>query len=180
MILGDSITAGHGLSLAEAYPALLQKKIEEAGLSFTVANAGVSGDTTAGGLRRVTWVLSRGADVLVIALGGNDGLRGIPPAESQKNLLGMIKKARTKNPDIRILLAGMKMPDNMGPAFTREFQKVFVDVAKETKATLLPFLLDGVGGVEELNQADGIHPTAEGQKKIAETVWKALSPLLRS
>jgi acyl-CoA thioesterase-1 len=180
VILGDSITAGYGLRPAEAYPALLQRKIGEAGLSFAVVNAGVSGDTTAGGLRRINWVLARGADVLVIALGGNDGLRGIPPDESRKNLLGMIQKARAKNPEVRVLLAGMKMPDNMGPSFTKEFQKVFTEVAKESEVTLLPFLLDGVGGVEELNQADGIHPTAEGQQKIAETVWKALSPLLRS
>jgi acyl-CoA thioesterase-1 len=180
VILGDSITAGYGLNPDAAYPAVIQKKIETAGLPFVVTNAGVSGDTTAGGLRRVNWALSRGADILVIALGGNDGLRGIPPTESKKNLLGMIAKARAKNPEIRMIVAGMKMPDNMGPKFTKEFQQVFADVAAETKATLLPFLLDGVGGIENLNQADGIHPTAEGQKKIAETVWKTLSPLLKS
>lgn len=180
VVLGDSLTAGYGLNPENAYPALLQKKIEAAGLPFTVTNAGVSGDTTAGGLRRVNWVLSRGADILVIALGGNDGLRGIPPAESKKNLFGMIEKARAKNPDIRLIVAGMKISDNMGQKFTEQFQKVFSDVAKESKATLVPFLLEGVGGVEELNQADGIHPTAEGQKKVAENVWKVLSPLVKS
>ena len=178
VILGDSITAGYGLRPDQAYPALLQQKIEKVGLPFTVANAGVSGDTTAGGLRRVNWALARGAQVLVIALGGNDGLRGIPPAESKKNLLGMIAKARAKNPEIEVLIAGMKMPDNMGPEFTAKFQALFAEVAKEAKVTLIPFLLDGIGGDEELNQSDGIHPTAKGQEKVAENVWKFLHPLL--
>ncbi len=115
VILGDSITAGYGLDPSEAYPALLQKKIDAANLPYTVSNAGVSGDTTAGGLRRIAWVMGKGADVLIIALGGNDGLRGIPPGETKKNLLGIAEKARTKNPDIQILIAGMLMPDNMAP-----------------------------------------------------------------
>ena len=178
VILGDSVTAGYGLDPKEAYPALLQKKITAAKLPYTVANAGVSGDTTAGGLRRVAWAMTKGADVLVIALGGNDGLRGIAPGETKKNLLGIVAKARTKNPKIKILVAGMQMPDNMGPGFTARFKALFAEVTRESKATLIPFLLEGIGGVEKLNQADGIHPTAEGQMKVAENVWKILQPTI--
>jgi len=178
VVLGDSITAGYGLDPKEAYPALLQAKIAAAKRPDTVANAGVSGDTTAGGLRRVAWAMTKGADILVIALGGNDGLRGISPEETKKNLLGIIKKARTKNPKIKILIAGMQMPDNMGPDFTARFKALFPEVAKESKVTLIPFLLEGVGGVEKLNQADGIHPTVEGQAVVAENVWKLLRPVI--
>lgn len=178
VILGDSITAGYGLDPRESYPAVLQKKIDRAKLPFVVANAGVSGDTTAGGLRRVAWAMTKGADILVIALGGNDGLRGISPAETKKNLLGIVSKARTRNPKIQIFIAGMQMPDNMGPEFTERFKTLFPAVAKESKSTLIPFLIEGVGGDEKLNQADGIHPTAEGQKIIAENVWKILQPKL--
>lgn len=175
VILGDSITAGYGLDPAEAYPALLQAKIDAAGLPYTVANAGVSGDTSAGGLRRVAWVLGKdGADALVVALGGNDGLRGISPEQTRANLAGIIDKARAKNPAMKIVVAGMRMPDNMGDAFTTRFQAVFREIATEKKTALVPFLLDGVGGVESLNQADRIHPTAAGQAKIAETVWQVL------
>lgn len=175
VILGDSITAGHGLDRAEAYPALLQKKFDEAGLTREVVNAGVSGDTTAGGLRRLDWALgSKGAGILIIALGGNDGLRGIPPAETEKNLVAIIRKARAKNPAIQVILAGMRMPDNMGPEYTTAFQGLFAKVATAEKTTLIPFLLEGVGGIDALNQDDRIHPTAEGQRKIAETVWAAL------
>jgi len=178
VILGDSITAGYGLDQAQAYPALLQEKIHAAKLPYTVANAGVSGDTTAGGLRRIAWATARGADVLIIALGGNDGLRGISPEETKKNLLGIIAKARAKNPDIEILIAGMEMPDNMGPDFTARFKAVFPESAKETGITLIPFLLEGIGGVEKLNQPDGIHPTPEGQAVVAENVWSILQPLI--
>ena len=176
VILGDSITAGYGLDPKEAYPALLQSKIDDAELPYTVANAGVSGDTTAGGLRRVAWAMAKEADILIIALGGNDGLRGISPEETKKNLLGIAAKARAKNPDIHVFIAGMQMPDNMGPDFTARFKAVFPEAAKESKSTLIPFLLEGVGGIENLNQADGIHPTAEGQEKVAENVWKVLQP----
>ncbi len=179
VILGDSITAGYGLDPQEAYPALLQKKIDAAGLPYTISNAGVSGDTTAGGLRRVNWALGPGADVLVVALGGNDGLRGISPRQTEQNLAGIIDKARAKNAAMKVLVAGMQMPDNMGAAFTEAFRKAFPKVAKEKDAVLVPFLLEGVGGVEALNQQDRIHPTAEGQKKVAENVWKALEPVLK-
>lgn len=178
VILGDSITAGYGLDPKQAYPALIQKKIDAAKLPYTVANAGVSGDTTAGGLRRVAWAMGKGADVLVIALGGNDGLRGISPEETKKNLLGIIAKARAKKTGMKILIAGMQMPDNMGEDFITRFKTVFPEVAKETQATLIPFLIEGVGGIEKLNQPDGIHPTEDGQAKVAENVWKVLEPLI--
>lgn len=179
VILGDSITAGYGLDPAEAYPALLQGKITAAHLPYTIANAGVSGDTTAGGLRRIDWAMGKGADVLIIALGGNDGLRGISPEETKKNLLGIIEKARAKNPAIKILLAGMQMPDTMGLDYTTRFKAVFPEAANESKSTLIPYLLEGIGGNEKLNQPDGIHPTPQGQQKVAEIVWKILAPEIR-
>jgi len=179
VILGDSITAGYGLDLKQAYPALIQQKIAQAKLPFVVVNAGVSGDTSAGGLRRVTWTLSKGADILIIALGGNDGLRGISTDETKKNLLGIIKKARTKNPMIKTLIAGMQMPANMGPKFTERFKKIFPEIAKASNSRLIPFLIEDVGGDENLNQADGIHPTAEGQRIVADNVWKILLPELK-
>lgn len=178
VVLGDSITAGYGLDPSEAYPALLQGKITAAKLPYAVSNAGVSGDTTAGGLRRVAWAMAKGADILIIALGGNDGLRGISPEETKRNLLAIVGKARAKNPEIRILIAGMQMPDNMGLDFTRRFKAIFPEAAKETESILIPFLLEGIGGVEKLNQPDGIHPTPEGQAKIAENVWKVLEPAI--
>jgi acyl-CoA thioesterase-1 len=180
VVLGDSITAGHGLDPQEAYPAVLQKKIDAAGLPYTVSNAGVSGDTTAGGLRRIAWALGQqGADVLVVALGGNDGLRGISPEQTEQNLAGIIDKAREKKPGLKVIVAAMQMPDNMGEDFTAKFKAIFPKVAKDKKAELVPFLLEGVGGVESLNQDDRIHPNAEGQKKVAENVWKVLEPLIK-
>lgn len=178
VILGDSITAGYGLDPKQAYPALIAEKISIAGLPYTVANAGVSGDTTAGGLRRVAWATGQGADVLIIALGGNDGLRGIPPEETKKNLLGIIETARSKNPGVMVVLAGMQMPDNMGADYTARFKAVFPQVAKASESAFIPFLLEGIGGVESFNQPDGIHPTAEGQARVAENVWKILQPVI--
>ena len=175
VILGDSITAGYGLDPREAYPAVLQKKIDAASLPYTVTNAGVSGDTTAGGLRRIAWALGQqGADVLVIALGGNDGLRGISPEQTAGNLAGIIDKARAKTPQVKVVIAGMQMPDNLGPDFIAKFKAVFPKVAGDKKAALVHYLLDGVGGDEKLNQPDRIHPTADGQQKVAENVWKVL------
>lgn len=180
VVLGDSITAGYGLDPDQAYPALLQKKIDSESLSYTVTNAGVSGDTTAGGLRRVQWVLGqKGADVLVVALGGNDGLRGVSPVEMKQNLIGIVDKARAKNPGLKVVIAGMQMPTNFGPDFTRQFAKVFHEVAEEKNAALVPFLLEGVGGREKLNQDDRIHPTAQGQQVVAENVWSVLKDQLR-
>lgn len=175
VILGDSITAGYGLDPQEAYPALLQKKIDAAGLPYTVKNAGVSGDTTAGGLRRIDWALGKeGADVLIVALGGNDGLRGISPEQTSENLAGIIDKARAKNPATKVIIAGMQVPSNLGAEFTAEFKAVFPKIAAEKKAALVDFLLAGVGGDDKLNQPDRIHPTAEGQRIIAENVWKTM------
>jgi acyl-CoA thioesterase-1 len=181
VILGDSITAGYGLDPQDAYPDILQKKIDAAALPYTVSNAGVSGDTTAGGLRRIAWALGKkGADVLVIALGGNDGLRGLSPEQTEANLRGIVDKARAKNPEMKIVIAAMQMPGNMGAEFTAKFRQVFAKVAEEKKAGLVPFLLADVGGVDELNQADRIHPTEEGQKKVAENVWRVLEPVLKA
>lgn len=179
VVLGDSITAGYGLEREEAYPALLQKKLDAAGLDYEVANAGVSGDTTAGGLRRISWALGqKSAKVLLIALGGNDGLRGISPEQTEKNLTDMVKAARAKDPEIKILIAGMQMPGNMGTKYVEAFKLVFSKVAEAEKTELLPFLLEGVGGDDQLNQADRIHPNPAGQQKIAELVWAKLKPML--
>lgn len=178
VFLGDSLTSGYGLRLEDAYPALIQGKIDAAGLPVRVINAGVSGDTTAGGLRRVGWVLADGADYLVIALGGNDGLRGIDPEQTAQNLARIIQEARRLVPKIRVVVAGMKMPPNMGEAFRDMFADLFPRVAREQDAVLIPHLLEGVGGVPEMNQPDRIHPTAEGQRRIAENVWAVLGPML--
>lgn len=179
VVLGDSISAGYGLAPEEAYPALLQKKVDDAGLPYEVVNAGVSGDTTAGGLRRIDWALGqKGADVLLVALGGNDGLRGISPEQTEKNLTGIVEKARAKNPAIKILVAGMQMPDNLGPRYVEAFKAIFSKVAETQKTELLPFLLEGVGGDDKLNQADRVHPTAEGQQKVADHVWAKVKGML--
>jgi acyl-CoA thioesterase I len=178
VVLGDSIAAGYGLDPEEAFPALLQEKVEKQGLNYKVVNAGQSGDTTAGGLRRIGWLLRQPVDVLLLELGGNDGLRGIDPTETAKNLQGIIDKVRDKNPDTQIVIAGMQMPENMGKEYTARFREVFSKVAQDNRATLIPFLLEGVGGKSELNQADRIHPTAEGHRIIAATIWKVLQPVL--
>jgi len=178
VILGDSLAAGYGLDPSEAYPALLQKKVDEAGLKFSVVNAGVSGDTSAGGLRRIDWLLKRSVDVLVLELGGNDGLRGIPAAATRTNLQAIIDRTKQKYPQAQIVVAGMQMPSNMGAEYTSAFAKIFPDLAKANNATLVPFLLEGVGGKPELNLPDMIHPTAEGHKIVAENVWKVLKPVL--
>ena len=179
VILGDSITSGYNLNPEEAYPALLQEKIKAAGLDYAVVNAGLSGDTTAGGLRRIDWVLGEGAaDVLVIALGGNDGLRGLPVAQVEENLAAIMVKARAANPAVKIIVAGLQMPGSMGRAYTESFAAVFGRAAQAHGAVLLPFLLEGVAGDPGMNQPDLIHPTAEGQRRIAETVWPVLQGVL--
>jgi len=179
VIFGDSITSGYNLVPEEAYPALLQEKIKAAGLDYSVVNAGLSGDTTAGGLRRIDWVLGEGApDVMVVALGGNDGLRGLPVAQVEENLVAIMAKTRAANPAVKIIVAGMQMPGSMGREYTESFAAVFGEVARDQGAVLLPFLLEGVAGDPDLNQPDRIHPTAEGQRRIAETVWPVLKGLL--
>lgn len=178
VVLGDSIAAGFGVEAAEAFPGLLQERINDRKLPYEVVNAGVSGDTTAGGVRRMPWLLKRKMDVLVLELGGNDGLRGITPKETKANLEKIIDLARKKNPDVQIIVAGMQMPPNMGEDYTREFREVFPAVAKEKQTQLIPFLLEGVGGKAELNLPDRIHPNPAGHKIIADTAWKVLEPLL--
>jgi len=178
VFFGDSITAGYGVDPDEAYPALIQKKIDGAGLPWRVVNAGLSGETTAGGLRRLDWILRQKVDIFVIELGGNDGLRGIAPATTHANLLTIIRRIQLHDPHVKVVLAGMQMPTNMGPAYTREFADLYPAVARARDAVLIPFLLDRVGGVPGLNQADGIHPNAEGHCMVAENVWNVISFLL--
>jgi acyl-CoA thioesterase I len=178
VVLGDSLTAGLGLPASQAYPALLQQKIERAGLEYEVVNAGVSGDTTAGGLRRLDWILTGDVRVLVVALGANDGLRGLPVAEMRRNLTAIVSTARNRG--VAVLLAGMEAPPNVGPEYTGEFRAVYRDVADRQGVPLVPFLLDGVAGESRLNQPDGIHPNAEGAERLADTVWRALEPMLTS
>ena len=177
VVLGDSLAAGYGIDPAQAYPARLQRKIDEAKWNFRVINAGVSGDTTAGGLRRLDWVLKRRVDVLVLELGANDGLRGASLGELKANLQAIIDRTRKRYPQAKIIVAGMRMPPNLGD-YAEKFQKVFADVARENESALVPFLLEGVGGRPELNQPDQIHPTAEGHRIVAENVWKVLRPTL--
>ena len=180
VFFGDSLTAGHGLEdpTDDAYPALIQKKIEAAGLKWRVVNAGLSGETSAAGLRRVDWILRQPIDLFVLALGANDGLRGIDPAVTRTNLQGIIDKVRAKYPSATIVLAGMMLPPSMGENYARSFREIFPALAEKNGLPLIPFLLEGVGGVPELNQADGIHPTPRGHAMVAETVWKVLKPLL--
>ena len=180
IFFGDSLTAGYGLEepAAEAFPALIQQKITASRLSWRVVNAGLSGETTAGGLRRVDWILRQPVDVFVLALGGNDGLRGIDPAVTRANLQGIIDRVRAHNPKVKIVLAGMMMPANMGEDYVRAFHDLYPSLAEKNGVALVPFLLGGVGGNPELNQRDGIHPTARGHVIVAENVWKVLHPLL--
>lgn len=180
LFLGNSLTAGYGLPANEAYPALLQARADSLQWPVTVINAGVSGDTSAGGLRRLVWQLESPPDILIIALGANDGLRGLPPSMTKSNLIRIIDLARESNPDVSILIAGMQVPPNLGPIFQEEFREVFPSVADEMDTELIPFLLEGVGGVTELNQSDGIHPNTAGQQRLADTVWRVLEPVLRS
>lgn len=178
IFFGDSITAGNGLESDSAFPALIQRKLDAAGRPWRVVNAGLSGETTAGGLRRLDWILRQPVDIFVLELGGNDGLRGIPLESSLSNLQTMIERIRAKYPPAIIVLAGMQIPTNLGPDYTRQFAAMYPELARKNHTVLIPFLLEGVGGVPSLNQADGIHPTAEGHKIVAETVWRTLQLLL--
>lgn len=180
LVLGDSLAAGYGVDPGAAYPALLQKKVDAAGLNFVVINGGVSGDTSAGGLRRVDWYLRRRIEVLILELGGNDGLRGVPPAATRTNLQGIVDAAKKAWPDIKIVIAGMRMPPNLGQEYTDAFEKIFPALARDNHAALVPFLLEGVGGTPDLNAPDQIHPTAEGHRIVAENVWKVLKPVLEA
>lgn len=168
LCLGDSLTAGYGLDPEQAYPSLLQTMLEEKGLQVTVVNAGVSGDTSAGGLRRLSWIMQQQIDCMIVALGANDALRGQPVEETEDNLRQIIRMAREKQPDISIILAGMRAPPNMGPDYARQFEEIFARLAKEESVRLLDFLLEDVAARPELNLADGIHPNAKGHRIIAE------------
>ena len=179
VFLGDSLTAGLGVQPSEAFPALIAEKIRAAGLPFEVQNAGLSGDTSAGGLRRIDWLLQRPIDILVIELGANDGLRGLELKSMKANLQAIIDKTKAKNPQVKIVLAGMQVPPNLGPEYANGFQRVFAELARENNATLIPFLLEGVGGHRELNQQDLIHPSPAGHRMIADLVWRTLEPILR-
>jgi acyl-CoA thioesterase I len=179
VFLGDSLTAGLGLQSSEAFPALIAEKVRAAGLPFEVQNAGLSGDTSAGALRRVDWVLQRPMDVLVIELGGNDGLRGLPVKSLKENLQRIVDKAKAKNPTLKIVIAGMQIPPNLGADYAADFARVFAELARENNAVLIPFLLEGVGGHPDLNQQDMIHPTAAGHRIVADLVWRTLEPILR-
>lgn len=178
LFFGTSLTAGMGLDPNEAYPAVIQQKIDSLQLPYEVINAGLSGETTAGGKNRINWVLHQEIAVFVLELGANDGLRGVPLEETKKNLQEIIDVVKAKNSATKIVLVGMEIPPNMGEAYTTEFRNIFPQLAEQNNAVLVPFLLQDVGGVPELNQQDGIHPTAEGQKILARNVWKVLQTVL--
>ncbi len=179
LFFGDSITAGLGVSADQAFPALIQEKIDSLGWSFEVVPAGVSGETSAGGLRRISWVMHEGIEVMVLELGGNDGLRGVPVQATRNNLSAIIDSARAVDSSVRILLTGMQVPPNLGSKYTQAFKNIYPELASEQNVELIPFLLKGVGGNPEFNQPDGIHPNAKGHRKLAETVWKHLKPILQ-
>ncbi|HWN44234.1 MAG TPA: arylesterase [Thermoanaerobaculia bacterium] len=176
VFLGDSLTAGYGLGGEQAYPALVEKRLEEEGIPIKALNAGVSGDTTAGGLARLDWLLSQKPDVVVVGLGGNDGLRGLPLEQAERNLREIVRRAKAAG--ARVLLLGMQIPPNYGPEYAKGFSDMYPNLAKEMDVPLVPFLLEGVGGVADLNQADGIHPTAEGQEKVADLVTPYVADVL--
>ncbi len=181
LFLGTSLTEGYGLQNApeDAFPARVQERIDGAGLPFRVVNAGVGGDTSAGGLRRLEWLLRMPIRVLVLELGANDGLRGQDVGALRDNLLAIIRETRSRYPEAEILLAGMQTPPNLGQRYSESFRAVFPEVARMAEVTLIPFLLEGVGGIRELNQPDGIHPSVEGHEIIAGTIWAGLEPVLR-
>ncbi len=178
LFFGDSLTAGMGLDPNDAFPALIQQKLDSLSLSYDVINAGLSGETTASGKNRLDWVLKQDVDIFVLELGANDGLRGIPLDETRKNLQAIIDAVKTKNPDTAIVLAGMQIPPNMGQEYTSEFRNIFPKLAEKNNIQLIPFLLKDVGGISRLNQPDGIHPTPQGHKIVANTVWETLKPLV--
>ena len=178
LFLGDSLTAGYGLKQEQAFPQLIKDKLDGKGLKFKVLNGGVSGNTSAGGVRRVNWYFKTKIDVLVLALGANDGLRGLPIKSTKENLQKIIDAARKKNPNIKIVLAGMKVPPNMGKDYFKNFEELFPKLAKDNSCELVPFLLENVAGLKDFNLPDGIHPNAEGHKRIAETVFKSLKNVI--
>jgi acyl-CoA thioesterase-1 len=179
VFLGTSLTAGYGLDPADAYPALIQRRLDSLRLPWRAVNAGVSGETSAGALRRLDWTLKDPAAILVVETGANDGLRGLDLDATRANLEAIIRRARVLQPGLRIVLAGMEMLPNLGPRYAAEFRELFPDVAAREKVALIPFLLRGVGGVDSLNQADGIHPNAAGERIVARNVWRVLAPMVQ-
>lgn len=186
VFFGNSLAAGYGLdNTADAFPNRIGARIDSLGLPYRVVNAGLSGETTAGGRSRVGWILKqagRGAavDVFVLELGGNDGLRGISLKSSRENLQAIIDTVRLQNPQARVVIAGMQIPPNLGRTYTTEFRELFKELATKNKAVLIPFLLEGVGGNPKLNQPDGIHPNVQGHRIVAETVWQVIGPMLQA
>jgi acyl-CoA thioesterase-1 len=179
LCVGTSLTAGYGLPDPDlAYPGLLQKRIDAAGLPYHVVNAGVSGETSAGARRRVDWLLKQKVDVFMLETGANDALRGQDPEATRANIDDILTRAAAPSPAPRLVLLGMKAPPNLGRTYVQRFDAIFPDLARAHGAVLVPFLLEGVGGIPGLNQADGVHPTEEGQRKMADLVWTALEPLL--
>lgn len=179
LFFGTSLTAGYGLDPSEAYPALIQNRIDSLKLPYKVINGGLSGETSAGGKGRIDWLLKQPVDIFVLELGSNDGLRGLPVNQTIKNLQDIIDRVKAKYPNAKLVIAGMQMPPSMGAKYTSDFKNIFPDLARENNMALIPFLLDKVGGIPKLNQADGIHPTAEGDKILAENVWVILKDLLK-
>ncbi|TGD81884.1 arylesterase [Hymenobacter wooponensis] len=179
LFFGNSITAGYGVEPDEAFPALIGQKLDSAGLAYTIVNAGLSGETTAGGRSRVGWVLRQPVSVFVLELGGNDGLRGLPLTDTRRNLQAIIDTVRRRSPQAQIVLAGMQIPPNMGPDYANQFKKIYAELAQKNQVKLIPFLLEGVGGVRKLNQRDGIHPTPAGHRLVARNVWAVLQPMLQ-
>lgn len=178
VFLGNSITSGFGVGESDAFPSLIQEKIDSLKLPYHVINAGISGETSADGLSRIHWVLKQPVSILVLELGGNDGLRGIPLTGTTSNLQAIMDSARKKNPSVILILAGMQIPPNLGQQYTGEFRKIYHQLAIKNHTLLIPFLLENVGGIPALNQPDGIHPNVEGHKIVAENVWKILGPVL--
>ena len=180
LFFGNSLTAGYGLDTEESFPSLIQEKLDSLGYDYKVVNAGLSGETTASGDSRLEWVLERQpVDIFILELGANDGLRGIPTEETNRNLRSMINKVKEANPETMIILAGMMVPPNMGPEYAAQFQQLYPTVAEEEDVMLIPFLLQDVAGEAELNQSDGIHPTAEGHEIVAENVWEELQEIIQ-
>lgn len=178
MFFGDSLTAGYGLNPRQAFPNIIQKKLESSDYNYHVINAGLSGETTAGGLARINWVLRQPVDIFVLELGANDGLRGLELSQTRENLQKIIDQVKAKNPGVKIVIAGMKVPPNMGEQYGKAFGQIFPALAEANDALLVPFLLEGVAGDSELNLADGIHPTADGHEIVAENIWRVIQPVL--
>lgn len=178
LFFGNSITAGYQLAIEQAFPARIQEKMDSLGYEYRVVNAGLSGETTAGGKSRIDWVLRTIPDIFVLELGANDGLRGLPLVETPKNLQSIIDAVKAVNPRVKVVIAGMQVPPNLGEKYTSGFAKIFPEIAEKNDATLIPFILEGVAGNPELNLDDGIHPTPAGHQIVAETVWQYLLPLL--